>query len=93
MDCRPGIQGPALEIRALNKPLSYRIRNVVPGRPRITKEVGEELKSGKTSDPAPAFRIVADVDFMSEANTVITNVLEYNLTWSPKQDDWSIMEE
>ena len=35
----------------------------------------------EVSDYGPAFRVVADVDFISAADTPLTKVVEYNLTW------------
>jgi|GEM_PF-3163018 len=71
-------------------PVSYKIRTVVPTEKKLPVELIARHPEAAGSDYGPAFRVVADVDFISAADTPLTKVLEYNLTWVGVVGDWSI---
>jgi hypothetical protein len=55
---------------------------------RLDKE-----KKASPEHNAPAFKIIVDVDFKSQADTVLTKVEKYTLTWVQSINDWDIHEE
>ncbi len=72
-------------------PISYSIRTVASTEPRVPTEV--LVKYPDTIDDAgPAFRVVVDVEFKSQAGTPLTKVIEYNLTRIDEMNDWAIGE-
>ena len=71
-------------------PVSFKIRTVVPAEKKLPLELIAKHPEAAGSDYGPAFRVVADVDFISAADTPLTKVLEYNLTWVGVVGDWSI---
>jgi hypothetical protein len=71
-------------------PVSYKIRTVVPGEKRLPLELITKHPEAAGSDYGPAFRVVADVDFISAADTPLAKVVEYNLTWVGAVGDWNI---
>jgi hypothetical protein len=71
-------------------PVSYKIRTVVPGKERLPLELIAKHPEAAGSDYGPAFRVVADVDFISAADTPLAKVVEYNLTWVEAVGDWNI---
>ena len=72
-------------------PISYSIRTVVPAEPKLPLDVMAKYPDAIGKD-VPAFRIVVDVDFKSQAGTPLTKVVEYNVTWVNEMNDWAIGE-
>ena len=44
------------------------------------------------NDKTPAYHMVVDVDFRSEADTVLKKVAEYNVVWVPSKKGWVVEE-
>lgn len=72
-------------------PISYSIRTIVPAEPKLPVEVMADYPEA-IGDDVPAFRVIVDVDFKSQAGTPLTKVTEYNLTWVNQMKDWTIKE-
>ena len=73
-------------------PISYKVRSVVPTEPYIPTDVLVE-HPGLKQDGIPAFQVVVDIDFRSQAQTSITKVVRYNLTWVEEIGEWTVEEE
>ncbi len=78
--------------RALEPPISYKVRSVVPTEPDIPIDVLAE-HPGVKQDGIPAFQVVVDIDFRSQDKTEITEVVRYNLTWVEEIGEWTVEEE
>ncbi len=78
-------------IHVLEPPISYKVRSVIPTEPDIPIEVLADNR-GMKQKGIPAFQVVVDIDFRSQAKTEITKVVRYNLTWVDEIGDWTIKE-
>jgi hypothetical protein len=84
------------KIRGSDPPLSYKIRNAFSTASDVSTDMLMKLDKEKKERPqkdAPAFKIIVDVDFQSQAGTVLTKVEKYTLTWVQSINDWDINEE
>ncbi len=80
----------SFQIKFHQPPLSYQIRTLAPVQVSVPLTVLDKHKEIPAT--LPGFRVIVDLDFRSEADTVIKKVGEYQLVWVEPDRTWYLEE-